>query len=396
MRKIDKKLNLAKANLLTEQRYLASKGFESENLDEEYYDELKPNEGYVDAEEILGKRVWIHTNFTNRNQGRNGLVGLYSTDGKGYKTGSPIGYTNEIRIGGGLVFEQSEKGAAWIEKNQIKQLVAGVSGIVIPTNSGDVSGMELVTYDAKSGLGYFHLVGNHTEKPKKIIGGDEVYLICSRELKFSFYVKNPMFEEEVSQELEMEPELAEDIEKNRIPFEPSPMLNDLVIVKTQTEYILVNKMDNKIEAELGPINAYKSKEQLCTVALRLHSEIFESYKDVYHGGGEILGPLSACRKGGLEEEVLDEERTPNQDIYFETLSEALDAVRAKANAYGLEVDEEDIWTYFGTGGIGYGETEQANLRLLQHGKPMSGNRFIHVSIYRMPSGRYELTAYKTW
>jgi hypothetical protein len=194
-----------------------------------------------------------------------------------------------------------------------------------------------------------------------------------------------------------EPEFAEDVE-----FHGSPMLNDLVIVKTQTEYILVNRLDNTIEAELCPINAYKSKEHLCTTALRLHSELFESHENVYHGGGEILGPLSACKKSGLEEEVLDEERNPNQDIYFETLSEALDAVRTKANAYGLEVDEEDIWTYFGTGGIPYETDKSANIRLLKNGEPIldkrgkDANRYIRVSIYRMPSGRYELTAYKTW
>ena len=199
--------------------------------------------------------------------------------------------------------------------------------------------------------------------------------------------------EEINKEESIdEIELGEDVE-----FLESPMLNDLVIVKTQTEYILVNKMDNTIEAQLGPIDAYFSKEHLCSTALRLHSELFESSDNVYTGGGEIIGPLSACRKGGLEEE-----RQPNQDTYFETLSQTLDAVRAKANAYGLEVDEEDIWRYFGTGGIGYGETEKANLRLLQHGEPMLDkrgnelNRFIRVSIYRMDNGKYELTAYKTW
>lgn len=90
------------------------------------------------------------------------------------------------------------------------------------------------------------------------------------------------------------------------------------------------------------------------------------------------------------------------DTYFETLSEVLDAVRQKAAQLGFEVDEQTIWTNFGTGGISYETEKSANIPLLQNGEPIldkrgnEANRYIRVSIYRMPSGRYELTMYKTW
>jgi len=179
----------------------------------------------------------------------------------------------------------------------------------------------------------------------------------------------------------------------------SPELNDLIIVRTPTEFILVNKNDNTIEAELGPIGSYSSKEALCNSALRIHMDIFEGRGNVYHGGGDILGPLSACKKGGLEE---NKPTSKPQDTYFETLSQTLDAVRAKAKELGYELDEEDVWTQFGTGGISYEETKQANIRLLKNGEPILDkrgkelNRFIRVAIYRMGSGTYELTMYKTW
>ena len=92
----------------------------------------------------------------------------------------------------------------------------------------------------------------------------------------------------------------------------------------------------------------------------------------------------------------------DNDTYFETLSEALDAVRQKAAQLGFEVDEQTIWTNFGTGGISYETEKSANIPLLQNGEPIldkrgnEANRYIRVSIYRMPSGRYELTMYKTW
>jgi len=92
----------------------------------------------------------------------------------------------------------------------------------------------------------------------------------------------------------------------------------------------------------------------------------------------------------------------NSDTYFETLSATLDYVRQLANQYGYELDEDDVHFQFGTGGISYGQAKSANIQLLKNGEPIVGksgkplNRAIRVSIYRMDSGRYELTAYKTW
>ena len=313
MRKIDKKLNLAKANLLAEQRYLASKGFESENLDEEYYDNLgEPTEGkYVDASELVGQKLFFHTNRTNRNAKRNGMIGIYGVTSTGRKAGKAEKlYTNEVKLIN-VTFQASDKATERTQETGDRTVHAGVNGTVVPLDGMGAGIPADFNPFGENPVPWFFLKGD-AEK-KEIISADEVYFLATEGGEWKFLVKNPVFGErklpsEADKQTSMEfpseePELAEDIEKNRIPFEPSPMLNDLVIVKTQTEYILVNKMDNKIEAELGPINAYKSKEHLCTVALRLHSELFESYKDVYEGGGEILGPLSACRKGGLEEEA---------------------------------------------------------------------------------------------
>jgi hypothetical protein len=92
----------------------------------------------------------------------------------------------------------------------------------------------------------------------------------------------------------------------------------------------------------------------------------------------------------------------NSDTYFESLSETLDEVRRKASSMGLELDEEEMWTHFGTGGIPYGSTKSATIPLLNDGNPILdkrgnvANRAIRISIYRMDSGRYELIQYKTW
>jgi hypothetical protein len=88
--------------------------------------------------------------------------------------------------------------------------------------------------------------------------------------------------------------------------------------------------------------------------------------------------------------------------YYETLSEALDSVRDMVNTLGYELNEDELFTHFGTGGIPYETTKSATVSLLKNGEPILDkrgkelNRNIRISIYRMPSGRYELTAYSTF
>ena len=84
--------------------------------------------------------------------------------------------------------------------------------------------------------------------------------------------------------------------------------------------------------------------------------------------------------------------TPQNDTYFETLSEALDAVRTRVEKRGFTVDEDDMFNQFGTGGINYGETRRATIHLLKNGIP-DKRRTVTIAIYRMDSGKYELTAY---
>lgn len=100
------------------------------------------------------------------------------------------------------------------------------------------------------------------------------------------------------------------------------------------------------------------------------------------------------KKSNLKESV--------SDTYFDTLSAALDNIREYAASLGYELDEDEINTQFGTGGISYGQTKQASIPLLQNGQPIldkrgrEANRFIRVAIYRMDNGKYELVKYKTW
>lgn len=116
--------------------------------------------------------------------------------------------------------------------------------------------------------------------------------------------------------------------------------------------------------------------------------------------GKPVAKLSGPKIGGPFKPVAAPKK--ESDTYFKTLSGALDQVRSQAKGLGFEVDEDDMFNNFGTGGISYGTTKSANITLQKDGMAITSkggkemNRSLHVSLYRMDSGTYELTAYKTW
>jgi hypothetical protein len=102
--------------------------------------------------------------------------------------------------------------------------------------------------------------------------------------------------------------------------------------------------------------------------------------------------LQDKKKSIAEAKIIKMNEGINDEIYFQTLSEALDSARRKAEKKGYTVNEDDMFTHFGTGGISYGETKRANIGLLVDGIPQP-RRNLTIAIYRMDSGTYELTSY---
>jgi len=102
--------------------------------------------------------------------------------------------------------------------------------------------------------------------------------------------------------------------------------------------------------------------------------------------GAPAGGQAAAQGQALFKEVKSE------DIYFDTLSQALDKVLEKTTKEGFEiVDQEREFFHFGIGGIQYGETKRASFNLEKDEKP--SRKKLHIQIYRMESGRYELNQY---
>jgi hypothetical protein len=111
--------------------------------------------------------------------------------------------------------------------------------------------------------------------------------------------------------------------------------------------------------------------------------------DIIDQVDKVINKLFPDNEADLE---LTEVKTQQNDNYFDTLSQALDAVRERVVKKGYVVDENAMFTSFGTGGINYGETKRANIPLLKNNIPQK-NRSVTIAIYRMDSGSYELTAY---
>lgn len=78
----------------------------------------------------------------------------------------------------------------------------------------------------------------------------------------------------------------------------------------------------------------------------------------------------------------------NLKTYFETLGEAKDEAR-KLVPTGYILNEDD---YFTLQHLSYGTTGSIHARMTTP-KGVDAKRCLHAIIYRMESGRYELTAY---
>jgi hypothetical protein len=167
-------------------------------LKEVYYDSRKPLEGYVDAEDLIGQRLWFHTNRTHKKWGWNGMIGIYTVKGNGDMNALTYNYTNEVRLGKPIHFQASESGAKRIKKSREvgpdkRTLIAGVSGTVIPTRSGDTSGMIKIQFSPFDEAPWFYEIGDSNKK--EIISGGEVYFNATEDGNWDIYLKEPVYGE---------------------------------------------------------------------------------------------------------------------------------------------------------------------------------------------------------
>lgn len=171
------------------------------NITEAYWDSRKEPRnqsseyGYFDADKLIGKRVWVHTNRTNREEGINGMFGVYIPSNK-TRSNRRYGYTNEIRLNN-VVFDVDINCIMNIGETQKRDLCAGILGDIIKTE-GDLSGFEPFKLDPLNKI-YHYFKVNDPER-KKIIGADEVYMNATEDGKYIVVAKGIITEEKSQDE----------------------------------------------------------------------------------------------------------------------------------------------------------------------------------------------------
>lgn len=80
--------------------------------------------------------------------------------------------------------------------------------------------------------------------------------------------------------------------------------------------------------------------------------------------------------------------------YFETEAEALDEAYGRAVADGAEFDSQEWERFVSTfGPVSYGQTVRGTVLLFKHKGRFNYTRALTVVLYRLESGKYELTSY---
>ena len=85
------------------------------------------------------------------------------------------------------------------------------------------------------------------------------------------------------------------------------------------------------------------------------------------------------------------------DTFFRTASDAVDYARKMIEKRGFEIDEDDWQSQIAMGGRysrlrpSKEKTHSFSIGLLKNGKPQ--RKMLQISLYGMPSGKYELTYY---
>ena len=117
------------------------------------------------------------------------MIGIYNTSRSGRKYGLAGKYTNEVRLKSPIFFQKSETGASSIKDTGNRILIAGVSGVVVPTNN-DTNGMVKITYNPMD-VAYFHAIDDKDKK--EVISAKEVYFNATEEGQWDIWARDPQF-----------------------------------------------------------------------------------------------------------------------------------------------------------------------------------------------------------
>tara|TARA_R110000824_G_scaffold268480_3_gene457101 strand:- start:1638 stop:2090 length:453 start_codon:yes stop_codon:yes gene_type:complete len=137
------------------------------------------------------------------------MVGIYKSGPRGTRVGSPIAYTNVIRLGPPVRFQTSESGAKQIVKTGKRTLIAGASGVVASTDEVDPA--TLSEYEEASfhpAVGHFFRVTDPEQE--EILSGEEIYFHASEAGDWKLMVRGPVLASDIAVQDDPPQELSKD------------------------------------------------------------------------------------------------------------------------------------------------------------------------------------------
>lgn len=157
----------------------------------------------------------------------------------------------------------------------------------------------------------------------------------------------------------------------------------------------------KIKKYIGILENYETTnaEREDPIVSKVSYPVFETDDEI----NEILNELDEMfdetgastpygeDSGVITPKFIEEEKINKQNIYHPTLRAALEKAEKYAAERGYTIDPEELFREFGTGGVSYETTRKGSLTLYKDGIPQK--KRLHIQIYRMPSGSYELNDY---
>jgi len=206
------------------------------------------------------------------------------------------------------------------------------------------------------------------------------------------------FKKGIDEELRLGDDNPEDLKfkANKLKVAIDSLLNDEDFDVIDTLYRLLvdrNARSPKIAGNKKPLSFDETTSGVSTDYQKKAELLKEKIEYLFDNNNYgVIDKLDNIITKLSKKNKIGEVKVQQNDTYFETLSATLDAVRERVEKKGYTVDEDEMFTQFGTGGINYLETKRATISLLKNGIP-DKRRSVTIAIYRMDSGKYELTAY---
>ena len=183
-----------------------------------------------------------------------------------------------------------------------------------------------------------------------------------------------------------------------------------ISASTNESEIKVTNMDKvrarEITKKYALRGGYKIPYKVAKRVVGGHSDLSKVKRTLIHGYGLSEDDFSelANLKPGVHKHIYDlfqqkmnESINEAKDIFFDSATEAVNHARKMIEKRGFEIDEDDWQRQIALGGRygrfrpGKEKSTEATIGLLKNGKPQ--RKALQISLYGMPSGKYELTYY---